>query len=79
MCINFRIFVHRNRNAMRTNIDINDELMKQAMEFSKLKTKKEIVEAALQEYIRKCAREELASLRGKIQWDENLEQMRTTL
>ena len=64
---------------MRTNIEINDELMKQAMEFSKLKTKKEIVEAALHEYIRKCAREELASLRGKIQWDGDLEQMRTNL
>ncbi len=71
MCINFCIFVYRNCNPMRTNIEINDELMKQAMEFSKLKTKKEIVEAALKEFIRKHAVQRLENLRGKVEFFED--------
>lgn len=53
---------------MRTNIDIDDELMKQAMEFSKLKTKKQTVEAALQELIRKHAVQRLIALKGKVEF-----------
>ncbi|MFD2933397.1 type II toxin-antitoxin system VapB family antitoxin [Spirosoma flavum] len=35
---------------MRTNIDISDELLQIAMEISHAKTKKAVVELALQEY-----------------------------
>ncbi|QDK81345.1 type II toxin-antitoxin system VapB family antitoxin [Spirosoma sp. KCTC 42546] len=62
---------------MRTNIDINDELLQVAMEISHLKTKKAIVELALQEYINMMRRKDLLSLRGKVQWDGDLDQMRT--
>lgn len=62
---------------MRTNIDIDDKLLQRALEFSQLKTKKAIVELALQEYIDMMRRRDLLSLRGKVQWDGDLEQMRT--
>ena len=64
---------------MRTNIDINDDLLQEAMELSRSKTKKAIIELALQEYIKMMHRRELWSLRGKVQWDGDLEQMRTDL
>ena len=62
---------------MRTNIDIDDKLLQKAMKFSQLKTKKAIVELALQEYVDMMRRRDLLSLRGKVQWDGDLEQMRT--
>ncbi|GAB3018163.1 type II toxin-antitoxin system VapB family antitoxin [Spirosoma pulveris] len=62
---------------MRTNIDINDELIQRALEMSHLKTKKAVVELALQQYIERQARQNLLSLFGKVQWDGDLEQMRT--
>ncbi|MEP6626644.1 MAG: type II toxin-antitoxin system VapB family antitoxin [Ginsengibacter sp.] len=37
---------------MRTNIEIDDELMKKALKYSKLKTKKEIINEALNEYVK---------------------------
>lgn len=62
---------------MRTNIDINDQLLQKAMAISHLKTKKAIVELALQQYIDRQARQNLVSLFGKVEWDGDLERMRT--
>ena len=62
---------------MRTNIDIDDELLQVAMEVSQAKTKKAAVELALREYIDMTRRRDLASLFGKITWDGDLNQMRT--
>ncbi len=57
---------------MRRNIDIDGELLKKAMEMSGAKTKKEVVELALQEYINMKRRHDLISLmRGKVEfWDD---------
>lgn len=62
---------------MRTNIDINNELLQTAMEISHLKTRKAIVELALQKYIDLMRRKDLLSLRGQVQWEGDLNQMRT--
>lgn len=62
---------------MRTNIDIDDELLHKAMKTSHLKAKKAVLELALKEYVNKQARLGLLSLFGKVQWEGNLEQMRT--
>jgi Arc/MetJ family transcription regulator len=61
---------------MRTNIDINDELIRKALDMSHLKTKKAIVELALQQYIERQARQNLLSLFGKVEWEGDLGQMR---
>ncbi len=61
---------------MRTNIVIDDELMNKAMSLSDGKTKKAIVEEALQLLVRFKKQLQLRELRGKLNWDGNLEQMR---
>lgn len=61
---------------MRTNIEIDDELMSQALKYSKLKTKKEVINQALNEYVKYQKRLSLASLQGKVKWVGNLDKMR---
>ena len=61
---------------MRTNIDINDDLMAKAMKYSKNKTKKEIINDALNEYVKYQMRLKLASLQGKVKWIGDLDKMR---
>ena len=50
---------------MRTNIVLEDNLMKEAFRYSSAKTKKELVHAALREYVRNHGRMNLSDLRGK--------------
>ena len=61
---------------MRTNIDIDEKLMKAAMHATGMTTKKETVEAALRLAVRLKAQEGIRSLRGKIAWDGDLDAMR---
>ena len=62
---------------MRTNIDLDDDLVRQALELSNIKTKKEVVEQALINYIATLKRKELLALKGKVVWEGNLKQMRS--
>ncbi|WP_373492773.1 type II toxin-antitoxin system VapB family antitoxin [Aquiflexum sp.] len=62
---------------MRTNIEIDEKLMGEILEKSAIKTKKEVVDTALREYLRMLKLKELAELRGKLKWEGNLEDMRT--
>jgi len=62
---------------MRTNIVIDDTLMKKALNSSGLKTKKEAVEKGLRLLIRLNQQKEIRKLRGKITWEGDLEEMRT--
>ncbi len=55
---------------MRTNIVIDDELIKQAMRVSGLSTKKEVVNRALYEFVQNRSRKDLRDLRGKIRFAE---------
>ena len=61
---------------MRTNIDIDDDLMAKAAEVSAAKTKKGVVEEALRLLVRMRAQEKLRKLFGKMPWDGSLEKMR---
>ena len=56
---------------MRTNIDIDDELLAQAFSVSSLRTKKELIHAALKEFIRLKKRKDLTELAGFIQFHED--------
>jgi Arc/MetJ family transcription regulator len=51
---------------MNTNIFIDNELIAQAIDLSELKTKKEIVDLALREYVARRKRKNLADLKGQI-------------
>ena len=51
---------------MRTNIVLNDELVKKAFKHSTARTKKELVHEALEELVSSRQRRDLRDLRGKI-------------
>ena len=61
---------------MRTNIVIEDELIKKCIEYTGLKTKKEVVNFALLELIQRKERKEILRLKGKLHWEGDLEDMR---
>jgi Arc/MetJ family transcription regulator len=61
---------------MRTNIVIEDELMEKAIMLSEGKTKKAVVEEALQLLIRIKEQLKLRDLRGQLNWEGDLDQMR---
>ena len=61
---------------MRTNIEIDDRLMRQAMRSSGARTKKAAVEAGLKLLVEIRAQGGIRKLRGKVEWEGNLEESR---
>jgi Arc/MetJ family transcription regulator len=61
---------------MRTNIVIDDSLMAEAIKLTQLKTKKAVVETGLRLLIQIKKQERIKNLRGKLNWDGDLEKMR---
>ena len=61
---------------MRTNIVIDDNLITEAMVLSKLNTKKAVVETGLKLLVQIKKQERLKNLRGKLEWDDDLDAMR---
>ena len=57
---------------MRTNIDIDDALMKEALEQTKARTKKEVVETALRELVASRKRRRALGLEGRVAWQGDL-------
>lgn len=56
---------------MRTNIILDDLLMQKALSVSGLKTKKEVVERALQEFVLLHSRKDLSEIKGKISFADD--------
>jgi Arc/MetJ family transcription regulator len=56
--------------AMRTSVFIDDELMRQAMEISGIKTKRELVNQAIKEFVENHKRLNLLDLVGEIKFAE---------
>ena len=61
---------------MRTNIEIDGTLMREAMKLSKSKTKKETVEEALKALIQLEQQKKMLGLVGTVVWEGNLAEMR---
>jgi Arc/MetJ family transcription regulator len=61
---------------MRTNIDLDDELLSKAMRSSGLRTKRAVVQAALQLYVDIQAQSGIRKLRGKVVWEGDLSESR---
>jgi Arc/MetJ family transcription regulator len=61
---------------MRTNIVIDDKLMRDALKATGLKTKRETVEEGLRTLVRLSRQAEGRRLRGKLHWEGDLESMR---
>lgn len=60
----------------RTNILLDDGLVKEALKLTKLKTKREVVNHALQELVQKARRKRILELEGKVKWTGDLDEMR---
>ena len=54
---------------MRTNIEIDDALMEQALQAGPFKTKKDAVEAGLRLLARQAAYKEILKWRGQLPWE----------
>jgi Arc/MetJ family transcription regulator len=62
---------------MRTNIVIDDKLMKAALRATGLKTKREVVELGLRMLLELRGQEEIRKYRGKLMWEGDLDSVRT--
>ena len=61
---------------MRTNIEIDDKLMNDALRFTGAKTKREAVELGLRTLVQLSRQVEVRKMRGKLQWEGDLDAMR---
>ena len=61
---------------MRTNIVIDDKLMSDAIKASGARTKREVVELGLKTLLQIGKQKEIKRLRGKIQWQGDLDALR---
>ena len=62
---------------MRTNIVIDEKLMKETLRLTGLKTKREAVELGLRTIVRLRKQEEIRRFRGKLPWQGDLDAMRS--
>ena len=76
MCIIVVYNTHYGGVKMRTNIVIDDSLMIKAKKVSGYKTKKETIEEALRLLVAQREQSEIRKVRGKLNWEGNLEEMR---
>jgi len=63
-------------HTMRTNIVIDDKLMSDTLRATGIKTKREVVELGLKTLLRLQQQTELRKLRGKYEWEGDLDAMR---
>jgi Arc/MetJ family transcription regulator len=63
--------------AVRTTIDIDEKLMKDALRYSGARTKREAVERGLRMLIQLARQGEARKPMGKLAWEGDLEAMRT--
>ena len=57
------IELHKERCIVRTNIELDAELIREAMELSRIKTKRAVVHQALEEFVANRKRRDLRELR----------------
>ena len=61
----------------RTNIELDEKLVSEAMKLTKKKTKKDLVNYAVEELVRKLKRKKMLELEGKVEWTGKLDETRT--
>ena len=64
---------------MKTNVEIDNILVTDALKVTGLSAQQEVVELALKLLIQMKNQESLRAWRGKLPWDGNLDQMRTDI
>jgi len=76
MCIKFINKVYGGV-SVRTNVDLDDVLIKKAMELTKISTKKAVINKALEELIKSKTRKGMLKYINSGVWEGNLKEMRT--
>lgn len=71
-----RIFYTHWGRLVRTNIEIDDDLMDKAQKAGGYKTKRAAVEAGLRLIVRVRGQSKIRNLRGRLKWDGDLDKMR---
>lgn len=61
---------------MRTNIVLNDQLVRDAMRLSHSQTKKQVVHLALANFVSYLKRQKMRNLFGNVKWEGDLKEMR---
>ncbi len=62
---------------MRTNIVIDDDLMNLVLKLTGLRTKREAVDMGLKALLKLKKQESIRNFRGKLDWQGDLDDMRT--
>jgi Arc/MetJ family transcription regulator len=62
----------------RTNVELNDKILKDALKLTRIKTKKDVVNYALEELVKKMRRKKMLELEGKVKWEGSLNEMRAS-
>jgi len=64
---------------MRTNVVIDDYLIEEALKISRIKTKKELIHKALEEFVRNRKRKDLREIKGHVKFadDYDYKKLRT--
>lgn len=60
----------------RTNIDLDDRLVKEGLKIYKCRSKRELIHLALTELLKAAKRKEILKLRGQVKWEGDLEELR---
>jgi Arc/MetJ family transcription regulator len=60
----------------RTNIDLDERLVREGLRIFGCKSKRELVNLALSELLKKAKRKEILKLRGQLKWEGDLEELR---
>lgn len=76
MCMILHIFTHQ-LFKMRTNIELDDVLVEQALKLSNIKTKKDVIQEALKNYVAWMKKKQLLDLKGNVKWEGSLKDMRS--
>lgn len=63
---------------MRTNIDLDDRLVERGLRLTGVQTKRELVNLALSEFVRRKDQRKILKLRGRVAWQGDLDEMRRT-
>jgi Arc/MetJ family transcription regulator len=62
--------------SIRTNIVLDKQLLDAALQATGIRTRRQLIEHALRELVRHKQQRKLLGLKGKIQWEGDLDSMR---
>ncbi|MDH5763519.1 MAG: type II toxin-antitoxin system VapB family antitoxin [Nitrospinota bacterium] len=60
----------------RTNIELDEKLVKEGLKLTRKKTKKDLVNHALQELVSRLKRKKILELEGRVKWSGKLDDLR---